>query len=693
MRLNTKIQIIASATLLLSLSASVALTPRISAEAGRAQLNYADRATEADPPEVALGIAMGAFRGLFVNLLWMQAQDLKTQGKFFEAIEVARAITKLQPRFPRVWVFHGWNLAYNVSVATATSSERWQWVNAGIELLRSEGIPKNPASTLIHKELAWIFVHKIQGPTDDAHLYYKRQLAREWTFVLGPPPDRPQPDDPDTLAALEARRATKTDDDPEPTTTLAMRDAMIDRRIAILEYIQDAPSSLEEFYEQYPGGRDLVRRLTDAGVSPDIELLKHVELQRAIASANSRLQAAFFQLPESERNREFETILFDPQHADAGQMLVPTVRKILLRDTYHMEIERMIRYTRRYGPFDWRHPASHAFYWSARGVEEGLRRHNTESFNIVNTDRVTLHASQELFRWGEIYYDLLMDTLDPGAHYQNYVSFMSTDFVEAYEEVMQAVAERAQRRTERLMEEGADHIDVQDQDRHFSMYAMGYLNFLRDVTRVYYRMGDSAMAAHYFEKLRNWPYHNLNDPEGHARLLGMTLDEFVDQELIERVDSPEVAASEIQASLFDAFMRGLLGQDRRVFQGQIQYAANFHTVYMQEQNRRTTADATNRMVLFKPRFADMVADALVQLFASNILSPDQSSTIWRRAPMGLREIAYDQLVNRMMPLMGDELFALFYPEPPNMEEYRALRDQLEANTDFARQRMIDFDVQ
>ena len=199
------IQIIAALVALAAMAASTALTPHIAAEAGRAQLAYTAEAAEGDPPEVALGVAMGAFKGLFVNILWMRAQSLKQEGKFYDAIEVARTITKLTPRFPRVWSFHGWNLAYNISVATQTPEERWQWVQSGIRLLRSEGIPKNPNAMILYKELAWIFVHKIQGFTDDANQYYKRQVARDWTFVMGPPPEDPQPGDPDVQELYQRR--------------------------------------------------------------------------------------------------------------------------------------------------------------------------------------------------------------------------------------------------------------------------------------------------------------------------------------------------------------------------------------------------------------------------------------------------------------------------------------------------------
>lgn len=114
---------------------------------------------------------MGAFRGIFVNWLWFRANEMKEKGQYYEAMELARAITTLQPRFPQVWVFHVWNMAYNISVATNTPEERWQWVNAGVRLLRKDGIRANPNDMLLHKELAWIFLHKIVGITDDANQY------------------------------------------------------------------------------------------------------------------------------------------------------------------------------------------------------------------------------------------------------------------------------------------------------------------------------------------------------------------------------------------------------------------------------------------------------------------------------------------------------------------------------------------
>ena len=187
---DTKVQGFASVVLIVALLSSSVLATRLSALAGKNRLTYTEQAEEGQPWEVAAGIAMGAFRGIFVNWLWIRANNLKEEGKFYEANQLADVITRLQPRFPRVWVFHAWNMAYNISVATQTRKERWDWVQSGISLLRDKAIPANPNDLYIHKELAWIYLHKIGGYTDDANGYYKRMFAQEWTIVLGQPPDK-----------------------------------------------------------------------------------------------------------------------------------------------------------------------------------------------------------------------------------------------------------------------------------------------------------------------------------------------------------------------------------------------------------------------------------------------------------------------------------------------------------------------
>ncbi len=121
---NTKVRLVALLVMLVGMLGSGILTTAIAASQGRHELVYTDRAEDGDPPQVALGIAMGAFRGIFVNILWLEATAAKEEGRFYESIELASMITKLQPRLPQVWTFHSWNMAYNISVTTHTPDER-----------------------------------------------------------------------------------------------------------------------------------------------------------------------------------------------------------------------------------------------------------------------------------------------------------------------------------------------------------------------------------------------------------------------------------------------------------------------------------------------------------------------------------------------------------------------------------------
>ena len=52
------------------------------------------------PPMLAFTtVALGGFRGLISNVLWMRANDLQDDDKFFEMAQLADWITKLEPHF------------------------------------------------------------------------------------------------------------------------------------------------------------------------------------------------------------------------------------------------------------------------------------------------------------------------------------------------------------------------------------------------------------------------------------------------------------------------------------------------------------------------------------------------------------------------------------------------------------------
>lgn len=592
MRRDTVIQIFALGCLLAFIVGGGLLATQVSSSAGRNRLVYADAAEDGDPPEVSLGIAMGAFRGMFVNWLWIRANDLKEAGKYHEAVDLARTITRLQPRFPRVWAFHAWNLAYNISVSTNTPQERWNWVKAGIDLVRKEGIPANPSSTIVYREIAWIHLHKIQGIMDDAHQYYKRQFAYDWTIALGTPPRFPK-----DLTDPQARAQYYVDEWLRP--------------------IADAPDSLDELYAKHPSVKALVGRLErEANTKPDTTLLEAVEVQRSLAKMAAGLGNAS---PVSIPGRLGE-IIADPATAQDGQLLVRTIRKVHLRDEYRMDIDRMIKYTLEYGPLDWRHASAHAVYWTVTGADEAILRMNEKNqgdSDLVNIDRMTVQSLQDLFRTGTIYFDIL----NP----QFFRELPNLDYTDKYGMVMK---------------ERRDRSKFDSDTKIYSFYAAGYENFMRDAIRYLYRRGDKEKAAVYFQSLRTDPNLNMNAEE-RRRTLSMTLADFVVDEIKrdDRETSPVVALQEITGAFISAYTDGLLAQNKKTFEENLSYAKTFYQVFQDKQNFKTFTSASSSASgrLGFPPFEFMAAQVLAGMVEEGGI-PD-GSFMYRAAMTAQPELA------------------------------------------------------
>ncbi len=135
-----------------------------------------------------INVMGGPVQGFLVAALSSSAEESKQEGKFFLANQQYNWITAMQPRFPRVWMNLSWNMAYNISVATKSADERWEWVNKGIAIIRDKAIPANAKSVDLYRELHRLYFHKIGGTTDDANQEYKGRLAQEWHRIMNSPP-------------------------------------------------------------------------------------------------------------------------------------------------------------------------------------------------------------------------------------------------------------------------------------------------------------------------------------------------------------------------------------------------------------------------------------------------------------------------------------------------------------------------
>ncbi len=156
----------------------------------------------------ATSLALGGFRGLLADVLWLRATRLQEERRFVELVQLSDWITELEPDNEEVWVFHAWNLSYNVSFLMSRAEDRWRWVSGGISLLRDRGIPANPRSARLRQELGWIFQHKLGMDSDTASPFYRESWANEISGYLGEDGAAP---DVDSISAEELRDSLSMD--------------------------------------------------------------------------------------------------------------------------------------------------------------------------------------------------------------------------------------------------------------------------------------------------------------------------------------------------------------------------------------------------------------------------------------------------------------------------------------------------
>ena len=259
------------------------------------------------PPLVAFtSVALGSFRGIIADLLWLRSENLKQEKSYFEMVQLARWITDLQPNYSGGTAYLAWNLAYNISVTCSDYEDRWRWVNEGISLIRDKALLYNPEDPVLYKELAWIFQHKLGNVLDDANLLYKNRLGMQITNILG----------------------TGTPD---------------------WEVLAAAPKNRDEFLARYPEGHRLWQAAQACGY-PDYDKL--------FLAFKNQVPA---QLPEA---------LAKQLSADDFRDVDNFFRAELLRERLKLEPSKILEIDRKYGKMDWRVPESQAIYWATVGIEK-----------------------------------------------------------------------------------------------------------------------------------------------------------------------------------------------------------------------------------------------------------------------------------------------------------------------------------
>jgi hypothetical protein len=146
----------------------------------------APRPSEPPPALAFVVVGLGAFRGLAAEALWLRADRLQWEGRYFELVQLSNWITSLDPYAADAWAYNAWNLAYNISAMMLRPEDRVRWVWHGLRLLRDDALAWNPGDAQLCRELAWLYLNKIGGDLDEAAPDYRRFLAAEAAPLFGP---------------------------------------------------------------------------------------------------------------------------------------------------------------------------------------------------------------------------------------------------------------------------------------------------------------------------------------------------------------------------------------------------------------------------------------------------------------------------------------------------------------------------
>jgi hypothetical protein len=637
MKHDRLIQLTASIIAVTSMTAGGLMLPTILEDAEDSTLRYTNNVVEGAPDWInTVGMSIGALRGLIVDYLWIKVQQMQQDGLYFEVMADAELITKLQPRFSKVWVFHAHNMAYNISVATHTIEERWEWVNAGIRLLREKGLRANPDDLILHKEIAFFLMHKINGNSDDAHLYYKRKFAERWHNLLGEPPE-------------------------------SWND-----RIDWMKEVSDAPRSTMDAMKRSPKLKDLLNSLeqnfadfTESTTLPKPEELL-VQLTQLEAITKHSIIARATGLEQSLRARspyfnQLEKLYSDPQYQNAWKMLLATYRKQVLKDEYNMDPHLMYEYTRDCGPLDWRHPQSHALYWSRRGAEAGKARLKANDiYNLLNTDRVQLQALQGLARSGRISYDPFSQEA-PGR-------FPDPRFIDSV-----------------IGDDKREGLWNELYVKHYFVRGSGsdtfttfLRNFLGSAVREWYRQGELVRAQAILDKLDSFFGSGATPPNNAYKV---PLDVWAMSEAkgeYERL--PSVAVSDVYSALRYAFRVGI-GQNRpELYKEALAFAKNVTNEFKtNDYNNYTTMFGTGRI---KDIIGELESSAKItfeQLMIDSTIPIEERIAIWGgidKLERGLRPRVYDRIIDSLQaqyaknPLSRVRSFQEAFPEPPGLQAWR-----------------------
>jgi hypothetical protein len=528
------------------LTAAGLLQPRLDTLSREAGLSADNAVQQQNPNASVLAFLPGAIRAPILNYLWIEAEELKVKGKFYDSLQKAQFITDLQPHFAGAIVFQAWNMAYNISVETRTLEHRWHWVYRGISLLRDRGIPQNPWSLALYKELAWIFYHKIGGYMDDFHEGYKSRWAFLMQRLLAPPPWGT------TREAMDAfRPIAEAPLDHDPVRQGAKGERIQADQLVIV--LKDSPCA------------EYASMLKARGVAIDDSLLDAYNR----FSRDEAIQATWVIPPPAPDPNSPESALAalinDSNFAAPRARLLAFVRAQLLWNDYRMDPQWMLGLMERYGPLDWRLPWPHAMYWATYGFHaaEGTPVESLGESDALNNSRIILFSLQDLTRQGRA-------TVEENPGQGDLVGlrlFADPRFIEF-----------AHREYLRLIQIGREQRQESDE---MTIFRVGHINYLIGAIQMLFVHYRNDEARKYLQYVRD-AYH-MND-----EMWSMDLDDFVVAQL--NTDSEPgrfTAQSLIPVAIQTSYMLALANDTRgaRAMIGRARFMYDKYQANVPERNR------------------------------------------------------------------------------------------------------------